>query len=121
VHLCVRWHASRTPDVASPPLREETHEARIDTGVCDKLAAATTDFATKAGPCFTTVPTLGFTADVCRSSISKCSAADQQYITAYTDCINALPTCSPASASTWTTSFQDCDSALGPLQSGNGC
>jgi hypothetical protein len=92
-----------------------------DTGVCDKLATATTDFTTKASPCFTTVPPLAFTADVCRSSISKCTEGDQQYITAYTNCINALPTCSPATKPTWTTSFQDCTSALGPLQSGTGC
>jgi len=92
-----------------------------DTSLCDKLDAATTDFAAKAGPCFSTVPSLAFTASVCRASIDKCSSADQQRITDYTNCIEALPACTPAAVQSWTTSFQGCTTALGPLQSGGGC
>lgn len=92
-----------------------------NTSICDTLSSATTDFATKASPCFSTVPSLAFTASVCRASIDKCSSGDQQRITDYTNCIQALPACTPLTAQSWTTSFQACTAALGPLQSGGGC
>lgn len=91
-----------------------------DTTVCDQLATAETDFTAKASPCFSTVPTLGFTADVCRASISKCASGDLQKITTFTTCLEQLPTCSPAAIQSWSASLQACEDGLVPLGSG-GC
>ncbi|HXX29316.1 MAG TPA: hypothetical protein VEJ89_01205 [Myxococcaceae bacterium] len=88
--------------------------------LCDNLATATTDFAAKAAPCFSTVPSLGFSTAVCRSSLSNCSDSDQQRISSFTSCIEALPACAPATLQSWTSSFQSCTATLGPLQ-GSGC
>ncbi len=91
-----------------------------DTSVCDSLATAASDLATKAAPCTSTTPPLALTADSCRSSISKCSTSDQQAIKAYASCLEALPTCSPPSSGSWQVSLGDCAAQLGPL-AGQGC
>ena len=92
-----------------------------DTSVCDTLATAASDFSTKAAPCFQSLPPLGFSADACRSSISKCTDSDQQQLKDFASCLQALPTCSPATVESWSTSLQACQAKLGGLQGQGGC
>ncbi len=91
------------------------------TSVCDSLATAASDFSSKVAPCTSTVPTLGFNADACRSSISKCSETDQQKIQDFATCLQALPTCSPATYETWLSSLNTCQAKLGGLYGQGGC
>lgn len=92
-----------------------------DTSTCDTLATATSDFNSKAAPCASTVPTLGFNADACRSSISKCTDSDQQKIKDFASCIEALPTCTPATYGSWLNSLEACQAKLGGLVGQGGC
>lgn len=92
-----------------------------NTSVCDTLATAASDFSTKAAPCFSSSPPLGFTADQCRSSISMCTDSDQQKIKDYASCLQALPTCDPATPGSWSNLRQACEAKLGGLAGQGGC
>jgi hypothetical protein len=92
-----------------------------DTSVCDTLASAATDFTAKATPCFSTLPTLGFSADACRSSISKCTDSDQQKLKDFASCLKSLPACTPATIQTWSTALQACEATLDGLAGQGGC
>ncbi|HUM13156.1 MAG TPA: hypothetical protein VLT82_19570 [Myxococcaceae bacterium] len=92
-----------------------------DTSVCDSLATAASDFSTKAAPCFSTLPPLQFSGDACRASISKCTDSDQQKLRDFTSCLQALPTCAPATLQAWTTSLDACQAKLGGLAGQGGC
>jgi hypothetical protein len=91
-----------------------------DRSLCDNLETATTSAASKAAPCSYTPPALGFTPATCRATISNCGDSDQQRIRDVTTCLDALPTCSPATLASWTASYQTCASMVGPL-AGQGC
>ena len=92
-----------------------------DASICDTLATAASDFSAKAAPCTSTVPTLGFDAAACRSSISLCTSSDQQKIKDFTSCLQALPTCTPATSGSWSTSLDACQAKLGGLAGQGGC
>ena len=89
-----------------------------DTSVCDALATATGDFASKTAQCFSTTPSTGITADQCRQSIGQCTDADRQKISDLATCVGALPTCTPSSLSTWQSAFQTCLGKLGGINGG---
>lgn len=92
-----------------------------DTSVCDSLAAATSDFSSKAAPCFSTVPSLGFSADACRASISKCTSSDQQQLKDFASCLQGLPACTPATQQSWSSALGTCQAKLGGLAGQGGC
>jgi hypothetical protein len=78
------------------------------TDVCDKVATGLNDLITKAAPCSTSTPPSPLTADQCRQSLGNCTDADKQKLGDFGSCLSALPTCSPATVSSWQTSVQDC-------------
>lgn len=92
-----------------------------DTSICDTLATAASDFSAKAASCTSSIPPLGFDAAACRSSISMCTASDQQRIRDFTSCLQALPTCSPATSGSWSTALDACQAKLGGLSGQGGC
>ena len=92
-----------------------------DTSICDTLATVTNDLNAKAAPCTSTAPSLDFDAAACRSSISLCSDSDRQKIQDFASCLQALPTCTPATSGAWTTSFDACQAKLGSLAGQGGC
>ncbi len=88
--------------------------------LCDDLATAEAGLAAKSAPCMGAPPALPFTADQCRSTISMCGTEDAQRVANLAACLDQLPTCAPATAAAWSTSFQACTAMIGPL-AGQGC
>ncbi len=76
--------------------------------LCSKLGTALNGFSTKATPCTQTPPAISFTAAQCNATLARCTDADKRIISSFTDCLNALPTCSTATQTTWSNQVQTC-------------
>jgi hypothetical protein len=81
---------------------------------CAALMTANTGIATKETPCLKDGGTaqgilpVGFTVADCDQKIGACTAANLVMINAALDCVDALPTCSPSTASSWGQSVEAC-------------
>lgn len=82
---------------------------------CDNLANALNALPGKYAACGT-VPSVSFDKNACTTAFnnSACSDADRQKINDFANCLQALPTCTVATQSSWATSYENCTT---PLQS----
>ena len=85
---------------------------------CDNFINAVNNLPGKVAACGTANP-VPFTKDQCVQAFnnSGCSDADRAKINDFANCLNALPNCTPATQTTWATSFETCVAPLGTLSS----
>jgi len=80
---------------------------------CDDVGNALTGLQTKFSACGT-LPSIPFNKDTCVNEYNSghCTDADKQKISDFAHCLNALPTCSPATLDAWGNSFEACVAPL---------
>jgi hypothetical protein len=66
-----------------------------------------------------TLPSVPFDKNSCTQAFdnSGCSDADRQKINDYASCVQALPSCTPATQSSWATSYENCAAPLEGISS----
>ena len=87
---------------------------------CDNIANAFASLPGKYSACGT-IPSgsLNFDKNQCVTAFnnSSCSDADRQKINDYASCVQALPSCTPATQSSWATSYENCAAPLEGISS----
>lgn len=86
--------------------------------LCDRAEASAHAFTDKAMPCGATSPNARFDRLACEASLGACSAADVKALTAYLDCLDALPACDPAKSAEFSAAVLDCASPMTGLSAG---
>ena len=84
--------------------------------LCNDFTPTATSVQSKAAPCSagTTPVTLPSTQE-CTAALTQCNDADRQLLRNFLDCLNALPTCSLATATTFLDRINACTTPLGAL------
>jgi hypothetical protein len=89
-----------------------------NSAICDNYVNALNALPGKYAACGTLTPP-PLTKDQCvqAANNSGCTDSDKQKINNAATCVNNLPNCTPATQSTWATSFENCVAPLGTLSS----
>lgn len=86
--------------------------------LCDRAEATATSFTNKAMPCGATNPNARFDRMACEASMNACSSADVQALSAYLDCLDALPACEPGKSADFSAAVLDCAAPMTALSDG---
>lgn len=88
--------------------------------VCEKGARLGEEFQKRHSACYAsgTLPSPLFDAQRCEGSMQACSAADEEVLNRYFDCIGELPVCSEENRAVFNEAFLGCASKMGQLSQG---
>jgi len=76
--------------------------------LCSKATSVVNSFNTKNAACFQGSTGATPPSSTCTQSLTQCSSSDQATLNTYLDCLNGLPACTIATATTWGTQAQAC-------------
>lgn len=86
--------------------------------LCDRAESSAKSFAEKAMPCGATSPSPRFDRTACEASLGACSPADLTALSAYLDCLDALPACDPAKSADFSAAVLECAAPMSRLSPG---
>lgn len=88
--------------------------------VCDDMLDATDTYQAKRSPCSNSGQAVVFNVTRCERNIDKCTAAEQDGLDEFADCLRKLPECTPSTKDTFDNAVRGCNLTFND-KVGEGC